>query len=231
MLKKRWSRSAWTSVTVQSRQYSPSATASLSSQSACSRSGALGREQDDERDDRRRGDDDRGDRDQRPVAAGLGEVPSGRAGVTGLLGQPPEPGGDLGLVGCGRPSIGFAIGPLRGTQVALADAGRRHVPPGRIGRWRLADLDGGFPRRDGADLVVEPVASLAQPEQGGGRDGRVVEADDALVVDRGVPEVAGREQLVAAHQQALGGLAREASRGHLASASRTSWVVHRRDST
>ena len=89
----------------------------------------------------------------------------------------------------------------------------------------------GFPGRDRTDLVIEPVASLPEPEQRGGRDGRIVEADDALVVDRGVPEVAGREQLVAAHQQALGGFAREASRGPLAGASLTSWVVHRRDST
>ena len=70
-----------------------------------------------------------------------------------------------------------------------------------------------------------------RPRRAARGDGRVVEPDDALVVGGRVAEVARRQQLVAAGQQALRGLARQATRGHLAGGVRGSGLVHRHDST
>ena len=118
-------------------------------------------------------------RDPRPVAPAAREVALRGAGVAGLLVQPAEPVGDLGLVLRGRPTVGFAVGRDRAVQVAVADPRRRDVPPGGVGRRRLRQLEDGRPARDRLRLVVEPVVGLAEAEQRRGGDRRVVEADDA----------------------------------------------------
>ena len=59
----------------------------------------------------------------------------------------------------------------------------------------------GRPGRDGRVLVVEPVVRLAEAEQGGGRDGRVVEADDPLEMGAGVGEVARGQEVAATLEQ------------------------------
>jgi hypothetical protein len=53
-----------------------------------------------------------------------------------------------------------------------------------------------LPRGHGRIVLVEPVARLAETEQSRRRDRRVVEADDAAIAHRRVPEVAGRHRRV-----------------------------------
>ena len=60
-----------------------------------------------------------------------GEVALRRPTVAGLLAQPAEPVGDLGLVLVRGAAIGFAVGVERAVEVAVADTRRRDVPPRR----------------------------------------------------------------------------------------------------
>ena len=152
----------WTSVTVHSRQYSPAATAALSSQSAWSRSAPS---------------EVNSTTSETIAVAAMTMVETGisgpsprprakyrpgRAGVARLLRQPPEPGGDLRLVRLRAP-----VGRLR-DRPAARHAGRqlgrraREVPPGRIGRWRLPDWMAASQVATAPILVVQPVARLAR---------------------------------------------------------------------
>ena len=109
---------------------------------------ALVGEQRGERDDRRHRDDQQGERQPRRVAASAREVAPRGAGVAGLLGQPAEAVGDLGLVLGRRPPVGLPIGLDGARVVAGSDARGRDVAPGRVGRRRLGQV-AGWPTRSG----------------------------------------------------------------------------------
>ena len=104
-------------------------------------------EQRGQRDDARDRDDHEGHRDPRRVAAAAREVALRGAGVAGLLVEPAEAAGDLGLVLGRRPAVRLAVGGDRAVQVAVADARGRDVPPRRVGRRRLGQLEDGRPAR------------------------------------------------------------------------------------
>ena len=131
----------------------------------------------------------------RPGAPAAGEVATRRADVARFLGQPAEPGRDLRPIGRGRPALGLAIGRDRPVQVALADARRSDLAPGPVGARRLWQLEDRLPGRDRLALAIEPVERLPEAQQRRRRHRRVVEADHAPVVDRGVTVLAGVQQL------------------------------------
>ena len=172
-------------------------------------------------------------RDPRAVAAAAREVALRGPGVAGLLGQPAEPAGDLGLVLGRRPAVGLAVGVDRAVQVAVADARRRDVPPGRRrSRASRGSSRTAVQRRDRLGLVVEPVVRLAEPEQGRRRDRRVVEADDAIEVPAGVGEIAGGEQLAATLEQRQRRVTGQSTaRARVERCGRRRGVVHRPDDT
>ena len=171
---------------------------------------ALGREAGRQRHDHGRGDEHDRDRQQRPVAAAAGEVLACRARIALLLHQPAQSSRDLGLVlGRGSP-VRLPVGGDRAGQVAAADPGGRYVAPGGVGRGRLAELCRGLPGREGGIVVIESMARLAEPEEGGRRDRRVIETHDPRVADRGVAEVARRQSGVGGSEQVDGLGARQA---------------------
>ena len=155
-------------------------------------------------------DEDHGDGQPEPDrAAAPREVPVRGAGVAGLLGQPAESRGDLGLVLRGSPAIGLSIGIDGLVQIARADAHARKVPPSPIRGSVLGQGGHGLPRRGGARLVVHPVQRVARPEQRGA-------GDLGLGMARGAPEVgdgqlvlAGLERRAAACDEAAGNDLRE----------------------
>ena len=190
MLNARWSRSPWSKVTLHSRQNSPAREGQLVElEQLVERLAVLGEERG-QRDDAGQRDDHQRQRDPRSVAPAAREVALRGAGVAGLLVEPAEPAGDLGLVLRGRPSIGFAVGRDRAVQVAIAHPRRRDVPPRGVCRRRLRQFQDGHPARDRLGLVVEPVVRLAEAEQRRGGDHRVVETDDAIEVQASVGEIA-----------------------------------------
>ena len=197
-------------MTVHSRQYSPAATAGLVELESAVEPRAFDREhrrrarRSTYRDDRRHRE-----RDQRAVTAAAREVALGRAGVAGLLGEPAQPVRDLRLVLRRGPAVRLAVRAHRRPQGAHPDAGGREVPPRPIGGRGLAQLDDRLPVGDRAVLVVQAVARLAQPEQRRGRDGRVVEPDDADVMGGRRLVLAGMEEVVRAREEADRGLARQ----------------------
>ncbi len=69
------------------------------------------------------------------------------------------------LSACGRPTLGLAIRADRPVQVALADRRRGDVAPGRVGRWRLADLEDGLPVRHRRVVLAGAEPRLAEPQQ------------------------------------------------------------------
>ena len=189
------------SVTVQSRQYSPVSDGHLVEGESVDQELAIGRQEGRQRDDDRRGDEDRRDRDERRVATTLGEVPSRGLRIPGFLGEPAQARGDLRLVGGRCPPVGLAIRLDRPVQVAMADPGRRDVPPGQIGRWCLAQLGRGLPRREGRVVLIESIARLAEAEQCRRGQRRIVEPDDPAEEDRCVAKIARRQGRVGAGQQ------------------------------
>ena len=189
------------SVTVQSRQYSPCATATLSRAKASNRNRPSG--------------DRRADSEtmtvaamrivvteiERRVATTLGEVAPRGLRIPGFLGEPTQPRRDLRLVGGRRPPVGLAIRLDRPVQVAVADPRRGDVPPGQIGRWRLAELGGGLPRREGRVVLIESIARLAKAEQRRRGQRRIVEPDDPAEAHRRVAKIARRQGGVGVGQQ------------------------------
>ena len=153
-----------------------------------------------------------------PIASALGEIALRGPGVAGLLVEPAEPVGDLRLVLARRPLVCFAIGLDRAGQVAVTNPGGRHVAPGRIGRRRLGQLEDGLPCLDRGRLVVEPVVGLAESEQRGRGDRRIVEPDDAREMLAGLGEIARGEELVPAFEKGerrfAGEPATDAGTGH-----------------
>ena len=95
-----------------------------------------------------------------------------------------------GLVLARRSLVGLAIGVDGAGQVAVADAGRRDVAPGRVGERVLGQLEQRLPGLDRRRLVVEAVVDLAQAEQRGPGERRVVEPDDAREIPPRLGEVA-----------------------------------------
>ena len=145
------------------------------------------------------------------AAAAAGEVAPRRPDVARLLRQPAEPVRDLRLVLRRRPAIRLAVGRDRPVQVAVADPGRRDVPPGRVGGRRLGQLEDRLPGPDGAVLVVHPVAGLGHPEEGRAGDLGIVEADDALVGGERLGVVPGLEQRRSLVEERRDGLAGSAA--------------------
>ena len=161
----------------------------------------LGRQDRRQRDDDGRRDQDGRDGQDLRIATTAGEVSPRPVDVAGLLGQPAESVRDLGTVGGGRPPFGLTVGADRGLEIPFADVGGRDVAPGRVRRRRLPDLQDGLPGRQGGAVLAHPEPGLAEPEQCGGRDRRVVETDDAPISDRGLRVVARSEESVALRQQ------------------------------
>jgi hypothetical protein len=155
---------------------------------------ALGREGH-ERDDNGQPDDQPRQRERRPGATALREVPPRCPRVARLLGEPPEPVRDLGLLRGGRPPLGLTVGGDRSAQVAGPDASRGDLAPGPVRARRLGQLEDRLPGGDGRLVLVEPVERLPEAEQGGRGDRRIIETDDAPVVDRRLAVITRIHQL------------------------------------
>ena len=101
--------------------------------------------------------------------------------VAGLLREPSESGGDLGLVRRGSQAIGLAIGPESPVEIALANLCRGDLAPRQVGARVLGQLEDALPGRHRRVLAVDPIQDVPEAVERCAGNRRVVEADHPLV--------------------------------------------------
>src|SRR5204863_9478625 len=92
--------------------------------------------------------------------------------VAGLLREPSESGGDLGLVPRGSQAIGLAIGPESPVEIALANLRRGDLAPRQVGARVLGQLEDALPGRHRRVLAIDPIPDVPEAVARCGRDRR-----------------------------------------------------------